>query len=353
MKTFTLKEVSKKINVKPATLKKWEEDLGDYLEIPRTKQGARIYSQVEIDLLLEIKEMYEKKLSTKMILHLLRGGTDLEDEINEPEAVDISEHIEEIPEPQEHIPEHTEEIPEPQEHISEHIEEIAELREDISEHKEKIAESKEKISEHSAQELAIVSHEGTPISDEEIAIKNADEFFVAMDTYKQNFLNEVTEEIRNVLRKEVVDEVKKEIANGTNYTVRSLSESIHQSTASTKAELSEISVHLEKSAEQTTERLLYLSKSIANASHETSEEIYTLSKQLSQSTEELAHYVDITNTEIFNLSEVMEIDRLERGKERDQFRHEITQREAAFQNLLTGFRDVAAAKEKKWWKFWE
>jgi DNA-binding transcriptional MerR regulator len=311
MKTFTLKEVSKKINVKPATLKKWEEDLEEYLEIPRTKQGARIYSQVEIDLLLEIKQMYENKLSTSKILHILRGGTDIEDEVSEPEAIETSEHIEEISEPE------------------------------------------DDISEHSAQELAIVSHEGTPLSDEEIAIKNADDFFGAMDTYKQNFLNEVKEEIRNVLRKEVVDEVKKEIANGADYTVNTLSESINQSTASTKAELEELSDHLEKSAEQTTERLLYLSKSIVNASHETSEEIYTLSKQLSQSTEDLAHYVDITNSEIFNLSEAIEIDRLERGKERDQFRHEITQREAAFQDLLTSFRDVAAAKEKKWWKFWE
>ncbi|MFS0776593.1 MerR family transcriptional regulator [Neobacillus sp. 3P2-tot-E-2] len=311
MKTFTLKEVSKKINVKPATLKKWEEDLEEYLEIPRTKQGARIYSQVEIDLLLEIKQMFENKLSTSKILHILRGGTDKEDEVSEPEAIVTSEHIEEISEPE------------------------------------------DDISEHSAQELAIVSHEGTPLSDEEIAIKNADDFFGAMDTYKQNFLNEVKEEIRNVLRKEVVDEVKKEIANGADYTVNTLSESINQSTASTKAELEELSDHLEKSAEQTTERLLYLSKSIVNASHETSEEIYTLSKQLSQSTEDLAHYVDITNSEIFNLSEAIEIDRLERGKERDQFRHEITQREAAFQDLLTSFRDVAAAKEKKWWKFWE
>ncbi|NYE09248.1 DNA-binding transcriptional MerR regulator [Bacillus niacini] len=312
MKTFTLKEVSKKINVKPATLKKWEDDLEEYLEIPRTKQGARIYSQVEIDLLLEIKQMYENKLSTPMILHLLRGGTDdLEEDIAEHEADESSLQIAEM------------------------------------------SETEEEISEHSAKELAIVSHEGTPMSDEEIAIKNADEFFVAMDNYKQNFLNEVKEEIRNVLRKEVVDEVKKEIASGANFTVNSLSESINQSTASTKAGIEELSDHLEKSAEQTTERLLYLSKSIVNASHETSEEIYTLSKQLSQSTEELAHYVDITNTEIFNLSEAIEIDRLERGKERDQFRHEITQREAAFQDLLTSFRDVAAAKEKKWWKFWD
>lgn len=290
MKTFTLKEVSKKINVKPATLRKWEKDFEEYLEIPRTNQGARIYSQVEIDLLLEIKHMYENKLSTAMILQTLQKGYELEEE---------------------------------------------------------------EISEPPALTLAIVPQEITPVSNEELAIKNADQFFDAMDQYKQTFLNEVKEEIRSVLRKEVVEEVKKEISEGAHYTVNSISESITKSTATTKAEIEGLSGHLEKNAEQTTERLLYLSKSIANASHETSEEIYTLSKQLSVSTEELAHYVDITNTEIFNLSETIEQDRLARGKERDQLRQEITQREAAFQNLLTGFRDVAAAKEKKWWKFWE
>ncbi|MEH7249451.1 MerR family transcriptional regulator [Neobacillus niacini] len=280
MKTYTLKEVSKKINVTSATLRKWEKELDEYLEIPRTKQGARIYSQVEIELLLEIKQLYQNKHSSATILQILRGG------------------------------------PEP-------------------------------------QELALVSQNVSKVAEKEIAIKNADEFFVAMDTYKQTFLNEVKEEIRNVLRKEVVDEVKKEIINGAAYTVNSISETISQATATTKAELGELSIHLDKNIEQTTERLLYLSKSIVNASQETSEEIYTLSKQLSESTEELAHYVDITNTEIISLSEAFEKDREDRGKERDLFRHEITQREAAFQNLLTSFRDVAVAKEKKWWKFWE
>jgi DNA-binding transcriptional MerR regulator len=280
MKTYTLKEVSKKINVTSATLRKWEKELDEYLEIPRTKQGARIYSQVEIELLLEIKQLYENKHSTATILQILRDG------------------------------------PEP-------------------------------------QELSLVSQNISKVAEKEIAIKNADEFFAAMDTYKQTFLNEVKEEIRNVLRKEVVDEVKKEIINGATYTVNSISETISQATSTTKSELGELSIHLDKNIEQTTERLLYLSKSIVNASQETSEEIYTLSKQLSESTEELAHYVDITNTEIVSLSEAIEKDREDRGKERDLFRYEITQREAAFQNLLTSFRDVAVAtKEKKWWKFW-
>jgi DNA-binding transcriptional MerR regulator len=290
MKTFTLKEVSKKINVKPATLRKWEEELKEILEIPRTKQGARIYSQVELDLLLEIKQMYENKHTTAMILQSFQ----------------------------------TKEEPENSE-----------------------------ITEPSAPSLPMISESFPEVTNEEIAIKNTDEFFDAMDSYKQTFLSEVKDEIRSVLRKEVVEEVKKEISKGTFYTVKSLSDSIYKSSANTKAEIEELSEHLEKTAEQTTERLHYLSKSIANASHETSEEIYTLSKQLSDSTEELAHYVDITNTEILSLSEVIERDREERVKDRDQFRQDVTQREAAFQDLLTSFRDVAAAKEKKWWKFWE
>jgi DNA-binding transcriptional MerR regulator len=290
MRTFTLKEVSKKINVKPATLKKWEKELEEYLDIPRTRQGARIYSQVELDLLLDIKQMYENKLSTEMILQNLQTKDEpVENEISEPPS----------------------------------------------------------------SSLPIVSETMPEVTNEENAIKNADQFFDAMDTYKQTFLSEVKDEIRSVLRKEVVEEVKKEISKGTFYTVKSISDSIYKSSASTKAEIEELSEHIEKSAEQTTERLHYLSKSIVNASHETSEEIYTLSKQLSESTEELAHYVDITNTEIMSLSEVIEKDREDRGKERDQFRNEITQREAAFQDLLTSFRDVAAAREKKWWKFWE
>ncbi|MFP7299431.1 MerR family transcriptional regulator [Neobacillus niacini] len=301
MRTFTLKEVSKKINVKPATLRKWEKELEEYLDIPRTRQGARIYSQVELDLLLDIKQMYDNKLTTAMIIQSLQNKGEPIGE--DPEDVDLIEE--------------------------------------------------EEISEQSSSSLPMVSETIPEVTNEEIAIQNADQFFDAMDTYKQTFLSEVKDEIRSVLRKEVVEEVKKEISKGTFYTVKSISDSIYKSSASTKAELEELSEHIEKSAEQTTERLHYLSKSIVNASHETSEEIYTLSKQLSESTEELAHYVDITNTEISSLSEAIEYDRQERVKERDHILREITQREAAFQDLLTSFRDVAAAKEKKWWKFWE
>lgn len=289
MKTFTLKEVSKKINVTPATLRKWEKELHEILIIPRTKQGARLYTDLEINLLLEIKEMTINKYNNEMIIDSLQ---------------------------------------------------------------KKMMPPSEEDSNTPNSSLAIVSETITPIPNNETAIETADQFFDAMDTYKQTFLNEVKDEIRSVLRKEVVEEFRKEISKGTLVTVKTLSDSIYKSSANTQAELEEISDQIEQVSERTTERLRYLSDSITHASIETSEEIYTLSKQLSESTEELANYVTSTNTEISSLTEAIESEREDSKMEREQYLHEIRQREAAFQNMLSSFRDVAASKEKKWWKFW-
>ncbi|MGX6444193.1 MerR family transcriptional regulator [Neobacillus sp. K501] len=289
MKTFTLKEVSKKINVPPATLRKWEKDLKEILIIPRTKQGARLYSDLEINLLMKIKEMTINQYNNEMIIEALQ---------------------------------------------------------------KKMEPPNEEESNTPTSSLAIVSETITPIQNNETAIESADQFFDAMDTYKQTFLNEVKDEIRSVLRKEVVEEFRKEISKGTLVTVKTLSDSIYKSSANTQAELEEISDQLEQVSERTTERLRYLSDNITHASIETSEEIYTLSKQLSDSTEELANYVTSTHSEISSLAEAIESEREDSKMEREQYLHEIRQREAAFQNMLSSFRDVAAAKEKKWWKFW-
>jgi DNA-binding transcriptional MerR regulator len=290
MKTFTLKEVSKKINATPGMLRKWEKEFAELLTIPRTKQGARYYTDSEINQLAEIKQMYNQKYTSEMMRKALEAN-------NEPDAA----VIEETP----------------------------------------------------ANPIAVLSDKGMTLTADESAMMKADLFFEAMDTYKQTFLNEVKEEIRNVLRKEVVEEVKKEIKNGTLTTVKSISDSIYKSTANTKAELDEISENLERVSEQTSESLKYLSKSITNVSIETSEEIYSLSKQLTDSTEELSRFVSNTNNEIVNLNESIEKEREVLIHDREQYRHEIRQREADFQDMLVSFRDVAAAKEKKWWRFWK
>nr|WP_263326185.1 MerR family transcriptional regulator [Neobacillus sp. Marseille-Q6967] len=319
MKTFTLKEVSKKINVPAGKLRQWEKDLDNILEIPRTKQGARIYTETEINLLLEIKELLANKFSKEMIRESIQKKIEpVNQETKEPETVINKEPIIEVtPEPIHDVK------PEP---------------------------ILDKNSEDENSSIAVVAETISP--KEVTVIQNGDQFFDAMDTYKQTFLNEVKEEIRNVLRKEVVEEVKREIKNGSYITVKTLSDSIYKSSENTKAEIEHLTEHLEAATERNTERLQYITDSIAHASVETSEEIFTLSKQLSESTEALSHYVDMTNNEILTLTEAIERDRDLINKEREQFRHEIRQREVAFQDMLSSFRDVAAAKEKKWWKFW-
>lgn len=289
MKTKTLKEVSKKINIPQGTLRQWEKDFYPFLVIPRTKQGARIYSEMEIEQLLEIKQMAEEKFSKDMILETLQKKL-------EPQAVN----------------------------------EI----------------------ESTVVSLEVISNTAAPAVIDENPLNNADLFFEAMDAYKQNFLHEVKEEIRSVVRKEVLEEVKKEIKNGTYTTVKTLQDSIYKSTENTKSEIQELSESLDQVSERTIESLQYLSNNIANVSMETTEEIFTLSKQLSETTEELSNYVDVTNHEISNLTEAISKDREFFVEERDQYRHDLTQRELAFQQMLNSFRDVAVTKEKKWWKFW-
>ncbi|WP_052353731.1 MerR family transcriptional regulator [Neobacillus jeddahensis] len=291
MKTYTLKEVSKKINVTPGTVRQWERDFADLLDIPRTKQGARIYTNLEMEQLLEIKHMAGNKVSKHLIRQRMQKRQEPEEIATIKPTADVSVEI-------------------------------------------------------------ISEEEMLPVPLEESAMKNTELFFDAMETYKKTFLNEVKDEIRNVVRKEVVEEVKKEIKNGQLFTVKAVSDSIYKSTANTKVEIQELTETLEKATEVTKDSLGHLANRITTVSIDTSEEIFTLTKQLSETTTELSHYVDATNNEITNLSETISRDREFLLKERNQYRHEVTQRELAFQQMLTSFRDVAGAKEKKWWKFW-
>src|SRR4051812_12670183 len=75
---------------------------------------------------------------------------------------------------------------------------------------EKVINSETQVSLEIVPEEAI-----TPVPIEESAMKNTEVFFDAMETYKKTFLSEVKDEIRTVVRKEVLDEVRKEISKGT------------------------------------------------------------------------------------------------------------------------------------------
>ena len=89
MKTYTLKEAAKKINIKPGVIRQWEKDLEELLEIPRSKQGARIYTELEIDKLVEIKKMFENKLNMEEIREMLHKKSHPESELV-PELTEVS-----------------------------------------------------------------------------------------------------------------------------------------------------------------------------------------------------------------------------------------------------------------------
>jgi DNA-binding transcriptional MerR regulator len=319
MKTYTLKEVAKIINTTPGNIRHWEKDLVDLLEIPRSKQGARIYTDLEIEQLIEIKQLYDKKLNKESIREWMQTKL-------HPESKEVNE-----------LPQVSQEVI-----GSEEVLDLSEVSKDNFEN--------EDVLESPIVSLEVLTDTVKPITIQD-AIE-AHQLFEAIDTFKQNLLSEVKDEIRNVVRKEVLEEVKKEIRNGTYTTVKSLSDSIYKSSANTKAEIHELSETLEKTSALSADSLQHLSNNIANVSIETSQEIYTLSKQLSETSEELSHYVDVTNNEISSLAEAMAKEREFLLEERNQYRQEITQREIAFQQMLNSYRDVAATKDKKWWKFW-
>lgn len=306
MKAYTIKEVSKMLNVPPGTLRQWEKDLNGLLLIPRSKQGARFYTDHEIALLEKVKQMRDKNLSKDMIRELMQKHMDFASETG-IEANETS--------------------------------------------------------------LAAVNQE-TALHTEQHAVMDAEQFMALMDVFRDSLIADVRNEIRSGVRKEVLDEVKKEISKGSLHTVKSLSDSIYKSGEKTKAEIESLGARIEQSSENTSEAFGTLSKRVAKSTKRTSDQIHHLTNKLAESSEAsseefktMIHYIsssaEVTSTEISSLIETLNTDREiyidTINKEREQYWHEVKQREEIFQDMIVSFRSAAAAQEpeKKWWEFWK
>lgn len=372
MKAYTIKEVSKQINVPSGTIRQWEKDLEGLLIIPRTRQGARFYTDKEIELLQNIKTMRSKNLSKDMIRELMQKHLNMivEDKTSTETAIETN-------------------LP-------------------------------------AVQETAAPTVQATEF--------NVEDFFHALEVYKQDLIRDVRSEIRNELRTEIVDEVKKDIASNSIQTIKALSLSIQRSKERMKADLSELSQQVNHSSEKTSEsfatlsevsigtaekvstisedvsklskgtareisnltsnvtkitngtkkevavikdHVLKLSKgtskemssmtdALSKLSEGTSEEIQTIAARLDANSEEfkiLTDYLsknnEMTTTELSTMNEQLAMDReyyLETLKlEREQFRNEINKRDDIFKDMVGSFREAAAAKDssKKWWKVWK
>ncbi len=339
LQTYNVKEAAKIINVPTGTIKRWEQDFADFLIIPRTKQGARYFTELELKLLKKIKMMRDKNISLENIATSFQPKITEKLDMDAPLVCFQEELL----------------VPEVQENLENQM--VVEIS-----HKHEITEN--------------------PMQG------NLEDFFKVLDSYKDNLIEEVKNEIRFGIRKEVLEEVKKEIKKGSVSTVKNISDSIYKSSEHTREEIQELSSVITKSADQTsetietikesinntseqaTETFYAISKNVAAASRETSAEISNLANRISDSSDAsaeefktLIHYIseatEVTNQEIGTLVETLNKDREfylnTINNELDHIHEEIHSREEEFKNLVVSFRQTATSKTppKKWWKFWD
>lgn len=189
-----------------------------------------------------------------------------------------------------------------------------------------------------------------PLEPEEPQQSHQETFFEAMDLYKQNFVNEM----KHFIQIELFETMKGEMAQNHLTYVQALSEAMNKSTVDTKESIQELTDAIEKTNKNNANAFKLMEQRIASQTIETSEEFYHMAKELTEKTENLAHYLDLTAKEIYELTEEVEKEREDYVKDREQFRHDIRQREMAFQNMLAEYRETATSKanNRKWWKFW-
>lgn len=319
MKAYSIYEASKKLTTSPNRLKKWEKELKDVLYIPRSKNGSRFYTDKEIALLLEAKNLYDKKL--------------------------------------------------PKKEVKEKLTMILQPKQEQQEEKEEAIQETAEISLELVEEIKPVSTAFTPSAAEQ----NIQILLHSLETYKQDFLEEVKEEIRTGLRGEVLDHIKEEIKAGQAQSAITISTTIERKNEELKDQLKDefreniddltdvIHSNSHKSHteyEDIRSTIKTLSK-ISKAERKTYSKQWTSTASSSKEIKSMIEHLSKSNAEINkSVEQLHQNDQLIKEnlqKEREQLRKEIREREQNFQNLVQSFRDAAATVEKKkqWWKVWQ
>jgi len=324
MKAYSIYEASKKLTTSPNRLKKWEKELKDVLYIPRSKNGSRFYTEKEISLLLEAKNLYDQKLPKK----------------------EVKEKLTMILQPKPEL-EQTKEKAEEMEEIQETPETALELVEEIKPASTAFSPS------FAEQNIKMLLH--------------------SLEAYKQDFLDEVKDEIRNGMRGEVLNHIKEEIKAGQAQSAMAISTTIERKNDQLKDELKDefreniedltdvIHSHAHKSHteyEDIRSNIKTLSK-ISKAERKTYSKQWTSTNSSSKEIKSMIEHLSKSNDEINkSMEQLHQNDQLLKEnlqKEREQLRKEIREREQSFQDLVQSFRDTTAAVEKKkqWWKVWQ
>jgi DNA-binding transcriptional MerR regulator len=299
-RAYSIQEVSKLLGIPSGTIRQWEKDLSGLLVIPRTKQGARYYTSVEIKLLEKIQAMRSQNVGKGMIRSLLE------------------KHLQSPSEP-----------------ISESFEMVLSSTE---------VPKTENINDYSIQMVDIQA---------------------SLESLKEGVLHEVRKELveqRSIL----MDEIKHELTTSSLQTVIDVSKSIQRSNDKRKADMQVLTEAIQSSSKYTSETFGTLSETIAKHSKATSESIEQKIEEISQSVQSendqllstvsqtVADVKNDVRTVAFSLHEDQQQLR-ESIHELQEFTTQIHQREEGFQDLVSAFREAAAAKTAKkrsWWKVW-
>lgn len=281
IKTYTIQEISKLLTIPVGTIKRWEKELDGLLIIPRTKQGARYYTNLELAKLIKVKNLRENNMNLDKIKDVL-----LEQQLNKREQAKKS-----APTNESRYQKQAENTKQPDSKVPE----TCIKPESTSDQSQSVIEYETAVI---TNPIATEIHEGT--------LPNLEEFFNVMEAYKQSLLGDIKAEIRNSIRKEVIEEVKKEISKGAMQTVKTLSNSIYKLSENTKSDIQELSHVIHESAENTTENIVTLSHIITVTSDHTTESIEELSNQLHATTENASNNISTLSNLIAETKELTE-----------------------------------------------
>lgn len=321
LKTHTIKEVSRIINVPLGNIKKWEKELSEFLVIPRTKGGARYYTDSEIELLLEIKQMRSKNQKIELIRDFLTNKRIESDLDKTPVEIVTEQSLVTLAKEEAPIL-NVEGFFNAMETYKQTV--IQEVKDEIRNvvRKEIVEEVKKEISKGTLQTVKCLS---------DSIYKSTEKTKTEIQDLSNTFCG----------------------ASGlTRKKIESLADAISTASKGTAEDLSTLSYSIGIAAKGASKEISSIEKTILNISRGTSDQISTLSRQLTKTADDLTYNLDDTNNDIYELKEALAYERVSNLKSQEQLRDEILQREALFQNMLTAYRDAAPSKEKKWWQIW-
>ena len=294
LRAYSINEVSKQINIPTGTIRQWERDLQGLLIIPRTKQGARYYTEKEITLLNKIKEMRDQDVSKGMIRSLLKKYINID---SEPTSETFEMTIQPSEEPSKEL----------------QTENILEFNTVLETFKENM--------------LTEIKHE--------------------MMLGRNKLIDEIKNEFSNASI-QTIEEISKSIQRSDDnrkVEVHDISEVVMKASERTSESFATLSVDIVKDSKATFEQLskrLDLSIKVAEI------ESQSVLEKVSQTVKE-------TKDDIRNITQTFDTrqnDLIESLNELKQSTGEIQKIEEVFKVMISTYQDAAAAKEKKkkWWQ---